>query len=264
MRAVLTIAGSDSIAGAGIQGDLKTFAALGVYGTAAVTAVTSQNSSGVLDVLALPAETVRSQIHAVAGDVPLSAIKVGMLATGGIAQVVAETLKALARPNLVVDPVMAASGAGRRTLLSPDAVEILKVRILPLATVVTPNIAEAHALTGIDVHTLEHAREAAKRIFDYGPRAVVVKGGHLEGLDAVDLLYDGTSVIEFSAPRSAHGAVHGTGCAFASAIAAGLALDDDLPAAVQRAKTYVAGAIAHSFEIGAGARMLDHFWIYNR
>jgi len=260
MRAVLTIAGSDSMAGAGIQGDLKTFAALGVYGTAAVTAITSQNTSGVLDVLPLPPETVRAQIQAVAADVSLSAVKTGMMATGGIAQAIAETLKGLGRPNLVVDPVMAASGSGRRTLLSPDAVEILKARILPLATVVTPNIAEAQALTGIDVRTLAHALEAAKRILDYGPRAVVVKGGHLGGTDAVDLLYDGTSTLEFSAPRSAHSSVHGTGCAFASAIAAGLALGDDLPAAVQRAKTYVAGAITHSFEIGAGARLLDHFW----
>jgi hydroxymethylpyrimidine/phosphomethylpyrimidine kinase len=261
MRAVLTIAGSDSIAGAGIQGDLKTFAALGVYGTAAVTAITSQNTSGVLEVLALPRHTVRSQIDAVAGDVSLSAIKTGMLATVDIVHVVADALQALGRP-LVVDPVMTASGPGRRTLLSPDAVEILKARILPLATVVTPNTSEAQVLTGIDVRTLENAREAAKRILDCGPRAVVVKGGHLDGPDAVDLLYDGTVMIEFSSPRSVHRSVHGTGCAFASAVAAGLALGDDLPAAVQRAKTYVTGAIAQSFEIGAGARLLNHFWIY--
>jgi hydroxymethylpyrimidine/phosphomethylpyrimidine kinase len=225
-----------------------------------VTAITSQNSSGVLDVLPLPADTVRSQIQAVAADVSLSAVKTGMLATGGIAQAIADTLKALGHLNLVVDPVMAASGGGRRTLLSPDAVEILKARILPLATVVTPNVAEAQTLTGIDVRTREHALEAAKRILDYGPRAVVVKGGHLEGSDAVDLLYDGTSTLEFSAPRSMHASVHGTGCAFASAIAAGLALGDDVPAAVQRAKTYVTGAIAHSFQMGGGARMLNHFW----
>jgi hydroxymethylpyrimidine/phosphomethylpyrimidine kinase len=115
-------------------------------------------------------------------------------------------------------------------------------------------------LTGIQVRTLEDAREAAKRIFGFGPRAVVVKGGHLEGTDAIDLLYDGTAMIEFAAPRSVHRSVHGTGCAFASAIAAGLALGDDLPAAVQRAKTYVTGAIEQSFDIGAGARLLDHFW----
>jgi hydroxymethylpyrimidine/phosphomethylpyrimidine kinase len=262
MRAVLTIAGSDSIAGAGIQGDLKTFAALGVYGTAAVTAVTSQNTSGVLEVLALPKDTVRAQIEAVAGDVSLSAIKTGMLATAGIAHVVADALRALGGPHLVVDPVMTASGPGRRTLLPPDAVEMLKARILPLATVVTPNIAEAQALTGITVRTLADAREAAKRVLDCGPRAVVVKGGHLEGPDAIDLLYDGAAMIEFAAPRSVHGSVHGTGCAFASAIAAGLALGDDLPGAVQRAKTYVTGAIAHSFELGAGARLLNHFWLY--
>jgi hydroxymethylpyrimidine/phosphomethylpyrimidine kinase len=260
MRAVLTIAGSDSIAGAGIQGDLKTFAALGVYGTCVITAVTSQNTSGVIDVLALPAESVRSQIDAIAGDLPLAAIKTGMLATAEIALMVAETLQRLGSPNLVVDPVMTASGPGRRTLLAPDAVEMVKARILRLATVVTPNTAEAEALSGVQVRTLENAREAAKRILELGPRAVVVKGGHLEGTDAIDLLYDGTAMIEFAAPRSAHSCVHGTGCAFASAIAAGLALGDDLPAAVQRAKTYVTGAIEHSFAIGNGARLLDHFW----
>lgn len=269
MRTVLTIAGSDSIAGAGIQGDLKTFAALGVYGTSVVTAVTSQDTSGVLDVVALPTGVVRSQIDAIAADVSLAAIKTGMLATAEIALMVAETLQGLGRPNLVphlvIDPVMTASGHGgnvRRTLLSPDAVEIVKARLLPLATVVTPNISEAQALTGIQVRTLRDAREAAKIIFGFGPRAVVVKGGHLEGADAIDLLYDGTSMMEFAAPRSAHGSVHGTGCAFASAIAAGLALGDDLPAAVQRAKTYVTGAIEQSFDIGAGARLLNHFWIY--
>jgi hydroxymethylpyrimidine/phosphomethylpyrimidine kinase len=238
-------------------------AALGVYGTAAVTAVTSQNTSGVLEVFALPGGTVRAQIAAVAGDVSLSAVKTGMLATAGIAQVVADTLRALGRPNLVVDPVMTASGAGQRTLLSPDAVQILKTQLLPLAAVVTPNIPEAAALSGITIRSLEDAREAAKRILDDGARAVVVKGGHLDGPDAVDLLYDGAAMIEFAAPRSAHNSVHGTGCAFAAAIAAGLALGDDLPAAVQRAKTYVAGAIAHSFEMGGGARLLNHFWIYN-
>lgn len=262
MRAVLTIAGSDSIAGAGIQADLKTFAALGVYGTAAVTAVTSQNTSGILQVFPIPPKMVRSQIDAIVNDVSLSAVKTGMLATVDIARVVAEMIGTLRPPHLVVDPVMTASGEGQRTLLPPDAVEILKTGILPLATIVTPNTSEARVLSGIDVRTLDTAREAAKRIFDLGPAAVVVKGGHLEGADAIDLLYDGKAMIEFSAPRVLYGSVHGTGCTFASAIAAGLALGDDLPAAVQRAKSYVTGAIAHSFAIGAGARLLNHFWIY--
>jgi hydroxymethylpyrimidine/phosphomethylpyrimidine kinase len=179
---------------------------------------------------------------------------------------VAATLERLRRPNLVVDPVMRASGPGAGILLTPDAVEVLKMRLLPLAAVVTPNTLEAGALSGVEVRSLVAAREAARRIFDLGPRAVVVKGGHLEGHDAVDLLYDGTVFTEFPAPRALHGSVHGTGCTFASAIAAGLALGDELPAAVHRAKVYVTGAIEHSFQIGAGARLLDHFWMhaYNR
>jgi hydroxymethylpyrimidine/phosphomethylpyrimidine kinase len=264
MRVALTIAGSDSIAGAGIQADLKTFAALGVYGTSAVTAVTSQNTSGIDEVFPLPPEVVRSQIEAVARDGPLSAIKTGMLATHRIAQAVGDTLRTLRFPALVVDPVMAAGHPGQRTLLMPEAVEVMKARILPMATVVTPNTAEARVLSGIEVRSLATAREAAKRIVDLGVRAVVVKGGHLEGSEAVDILYDGTAFTEFSAPRSTHRSVHGTGCTFASAIAAGLALGDELPSAVQRAKTYVTGAIEHSFASGAGARLLDHFWIYTQ
>ena len=262
MRAVLTIAGSDSSAGAGIQADLKTFAALGVYGTSAVTAITSQNTSGIDEVFPLPPEIVRSQIEKVAQDIALSAVKTGMLATADISRIVADTLGTLRRPNLVVDPVMTAGNPGRRTLLPPEAVEILKTRLLALATVVTPNTLEACVLSGIDVRSLDEAREAAKRILDLGPQAVVVKGGHLEGRTAIDLLYDGKTFTEFSSPRSPFESVHGTGCAFASAIAAGLALGDELPAAVARAKTYVTGAIEHSFELGSGARLIDHFWLY--
>jgi hydroxymethylpyrimidine/phosphomethylpyrimidine kinase len=262
MLAVLTIAGSDSIAGAGIQADLKTFAALGVYGTSAVTAVTSQNTSGIRGMFTAPPEMVRSQIECVAHDIALSAVKTGMLATADIVRVVAETIGRMERPNLVVDPVMVASSPGHRTLLAPDAVEILKTRLLRVATVVTPNISEAGVLSGIGVHSLDTVGEAAKRIFDLGPLAVVVKGGHLEGRDAVDVLYDGRTLTEFSAPRFSLERIHGTGCAFASAIAAGLALGDELPAAVQRAKTYVTGAIEHSFEVGTGVRLLNHFWIY--
>jgi hydroxymethylpyrimidine/phosphomethylpyrimidine kinase len=260
MRAALTIAGSDSSAGAGIQGDLKTFAALGVYGTSVITAVTSQNTSGVDGVFLMPTETVRSQIVSVIQDIPLLAVKTGMLGTAEIVLVVAETIGRVQRPNLVVDPVITAGSAGRRTLLAPEAVSMLKTRLLPVASVVTPNAAEAGTLSGIHVESLQTAREAAKRILDLGPGAVVVKGGHIAGNEAVDLLYDGRTFTEFSAPRSTTGLVHGTGCAFASALAAGLALGDDVPGAVQRAKTYVTGAIEHSLPLGHGARLLDHFW----
>ena len=258
MRAVLTIAGSDSSAGAGIQADLKTFAALGVYGASAITAVTSQNTTGVGGVFAMPAQIVRSQIECIAEDLTLSAVKTGMLATADIVLAVAETVGRLLRPNLVVDPVMTATSGAARTLLAPEAVSILKMRLLPLASIVTPNITEAAALSGIVVTSLETAREAARRIFDLGPRAVVVKGGHLEGPNAVDVLFDGQSFVEFSSPRFSP--VHGTGCTFASAIAARLAQEDDLASAVDRAKRYVTGAIEHSIAIGRGARVLDHFW----
>ena len=262
MRAALTIAGSDSSAGAGIQADLKTFAALGVYGTSAITAVTSQNTSGVTGIFAVPADVVRAQIESIAEDLSLAAIKTGMLGTVDIVNLVADILGRLQTPNLVVDPVMMASSGTRRTLLAPEAVSLLKLRLVPLATVVTPNIAEANALSGITITSAATARDAAKRICETGAKAVVVKGGHLDGAQSIDLLFDGRAFTEFSAPRSSLGALHGTGCTFASAIAAGLALGDELAVAIDRAKRYVTGAIEHAIPIGRGARVLNHFWLY--
>jgi hydroxymethylpyrimidine/phosphomethylpyrimidine kinase len=262
MRAALTIAGSDPVAGAGIQADLKTFAALGVYGTSALTAVTSQNTMGVIDTFVLPVETVRSQIDGIAEDVTLSAVKTGMLATTDIVVVVAQFIERFRLANLVVDPVITASSGSRRTLLTLEAVSTLKTRLVPLASVVTPNVAEATALSGITVNSPASARDAAQRIFALGAKAVVVKGGHLDGAHAVDLLYDGYAFTEFSAPRFSLGATHGLGCTFASAIAAGLALGDDVAASVDRAKRYVSGAIEHAIPVGRGARVLNHFWLY--
>jgi hydroxymethylpyrimidine/phosphomethylpyrimidine kinase len=263
MRITLTVAGSDSIAGAGIQADLKTLAALGVYGVSAVTAVTAQNTSGVTEVFPLAPQSVCAQIEAVTRDVELAAVKTGMLATSDITRVVAETLGRIQHHSLVVDPVMVATGSPGRTLLSPDAVSILKSRLLPMATVVTPNVAEAEVLSGVRVDSLDTAREAARLILALGPAAVVVKGGHLPGGEAVDLLLYQGRFIELAAPRSDTGDVHGTGCTFASAIAAGLALGDDVPAAVRRAKRYITGAIEHSLAIGRGARVLNHFWEFS-
>jgi hydroxymethylpyrimidine/phosphomethylpyrimidine kinase len=262
MRIALTIAGSDSIAGAGIQADLKTFAALGVYGVSVITAVTSQNTNGISDIFALSAEMVRSQIERVAQDAEISAVKTGMLATFETVNVVAETVSRLQRQNLVVDPVMAAANADR-TLLAPDAVSVLKTRLLPMASVVTPNVAEATVLSGVLVDSLSSAREAAKRIAGFGSRAVVIKGGHLTGPQAVDLLFHEGTFTELAAPRSRLGTAHGTGCTFAAAIAARLALGDDIPSAVEYAKRYVTGAIERSFEIGHGARILNHFWEFS-
>jgi hydroxymethylpyrimidine/phosphomethylpyrimidine kinase len=259
MRTVLTIAGSDSIAGAGIQADLKTFAALGVYGVSAVTAVTAQNTQGVADVAAMSPRVVQAQIDEVAKDVAIAAVKTGMLSTAEIIAAVCDCVERLSLPNLVVDPVMM-SGRGARTLLAPEAVSILKMRLLPAATVVTPNIAEASVLSGIQVDSLASARQAAERIAGLGPAAVVIKGGHLSGPDSIDLLFHAGAFTELASPRASFDEVHGTGCAFASAIAAGLALGDDIPAAVERAKRYITGAIGCSFAIGHGARVLNHFW----
>jgi hydroxymethylpyrimidine/phosphomethylpyrimidine kinase len=260
MRTVLTIAGSDSIAGAGIQADLKTFAALGVYGVSAVTAVTAQNTRGVGDVFALPPQTVRAQIDHIAADVEVAAVKTGMLATAEIVGIVADAARRFHWPYLVVDPVIAAGAPGARTLLEPKAVSILKTRLLAVTSVVTPNVAEASVLSGVEVKSLDDAREAAKRIAELGPAAVIIKGGHLPGANAIDLLFHGGLFAELAAPRVTNAPIHGTGCTFASAIAAGLALGDDIPAAVQRAKGYVTGAIEHSLAIGDGARILNHFW----
>jgi hydroxymethylpyrimidine/phosphomethylpyrimidine kinase len=259
MRTALTIAGSDSMAGAGVQADLKTFAALGVYGVCAITAVTAQNTSGVADLFALSPELVQSQIVAVGQDADIAAVKTGMLATGGIVQAVADCIGRFGWRNVVVDPVMRATHDGGRTLLADDAVSVLKSRLLPLAALVTPNAAEASVLSGIRVDSPGTAREAARRIIELGPEAVVVKGGHLPGREAIDVLFHAGVFTELAAPRAGFADIHGTGCTFASAIAAGLALGDDIPAAVRRAKRYVSGAIAQSFQIGRGARILNHF-----
>jgi hydroxymethylpyrimidine/phosphomethylpyrimidine kinase len=261
MRVVLSIAGSDPSGGAGVQADLKTFAALGVYGTSVITALTMQNTKGVAESFISPPAVTRSQLDCLLEDITPAAIKTGMLGSPENVAAIADAIQQHSLPNVVVDPVMLATGGPRRTLLPADAVSILKVRLLPLAAIATPNAAEARALTGITVASLEDARNAAKRIVDLGAKAVVVKGGHIEGSSAVDLLFDGHTFTEFSAPRSAN-TVHGAGCAFAAAIAAGLALGDDVAAAVDRAKRYITGAIEHSVGIGSGARVLNHFWLY--
>ena len=260
-RAVLTIAGSDSVAGAGIQADLKTFAAFRVYGVSALTAVTAQTTTGVHEVLALPPDLVRAQIEVLAHDVSIAAIKTGMLATHEVVMAVAEALSRLSIRNVVVDPVMAAGSGG--TLLALEAVSTVKTAVLPLASVVTPNAREAAVLSGIAVDSLESAREAARRISDLGPAAVVITGGHLPGSTAVDVVMHRGALMELSAPRVDVGTLHGAGCTFASAIAARLALGDDIPDAVREAKRYVTGAIERSLEIGGGSRVLNHFWQFS-
>ncbi len=252
-----TIAGSDSGAGAGIQADLKTFAAFGVYGTSAITAVTAQNTLGVMAIEEVPVDLIRAQIDAVLADIGADAVKTGMLCSRAVIEAVAERLRAHSVQRLVVDPVMVAKG-GRR-LLREDAVETLCREILPLALVLTPNAGEAEALAKRPVTTLREAREAARAIHAQGPQNVVVKGGHF-GQDAIDVLFDGTNFVEFPGPRLETTSTHGTGCTFASAVAAALAIGRSVPDAVSGAKSYVADVIGNAFPLGTGHGPLNHFY----
>jgi hydroxymethylpyrimidine/phosphomethylpyrimidine kinase len=258
MRTALTIAGSDSGAGAGIQADLKTFAAHGVYGTSVITAVTAQNTIGVSMVEALSPALVRAQIDAVMSDIGAHAAKTGMLATAAIVETVAAAVADRGIPQLVVDPVMIAKSGDR--LLDDSALHAMKTALLPLAFVVTPNIPEAEALTGLEISTEENRREAARRIIGFGPAAVVIKGGHFPTHDIVDLLHVDGLFFEFRHERIGGRHTHGTGCTFAASIAAHLALGRTLAEAIPLAQRYIAGAIRSGPELGSGHGPMDHFW----
>lgn len=258
MPIALTIAGSDSGGGAGIQADLKTFAALGVYGTSALTAITAQNTIGVTAVQALSADLVTAQIEAVAGDMKIDAVKTGMLANSAIVEAVAAAIQSLDLPSVVVDPVMIAKSGDR--LFDEEALAALRSELLPRARVVTPNVPEAEVIAAMRITSLDDAREAARRIHKLGAASVVIKGGHLPGDEAIDLLFDGRTFAEYRTPRIDTRNTHGTGCTFASAIAAYLALGHTLPEAVGKAKEYVTGAIRHGLPIGQGHGPLNHFW----
>jgi hydroxymethylpyrimidine/phosphomethylpyrimidine kinase len=258
MRTALSIAGSDSGGGAGIQADLKTFAALGVYGTTAITAITAQNTLGVSAVSPLEADVVTAQIEAIAGDITIHATKTGMLANAAIVEAVAAAIADLELPNVVVDPVMIAKSGDR--LVDDEGVRMIRVELLPRARVVTPNLPEAEVLSEIRIASLTDAREAARRIKDLGPSAVIVKGGHGSGDEIVDLLFDGREFHEFRTGRVVSRNTHGTGCTFASAIAAHLALGRSLAEATREAQSYVVGAVRHGLPIGHGHGPLDHFW----
>ncbi len=255
---VLTIAGSDSGGGAGVQADLKTFLAHGVHGMSAITAVTVQNSVGVHGAHVLPPETVGAQIDAVVSDIGTDAVKTGMLATAPVVEAVADALGRHRTGPIVVDPV-AASRHGD-PLLDPDALDLLRNRMLPLATLATPNLGEVELLTGARVHGREDLETAARAVRDLGAASVLVKGGHLPGARAVDLLLHEDDVILLEAPRHDTPHTHGTGCTLASAIAANLALGLDLVSAVRQAKAYVHGAIAGGFPLGQGVGPTDHAW----
>jgi hydroxymethylpyrimidine/phosphomethylpyrimidine kinase len=258
MKRALTIAGSDSGGGAGIQADLKTFAAHGVYGMSAITALTAQNTRGVTGVHVVPAEFVTQQIEAVVGDIGCDAVKTGMLATSAIVEATAAAVEALELPNLVVDPVMISKGGDR--LLSEDAVHAVKATLLRLARVVTPNVPEAEVLSGLSIASLDDMRRAAQKIMKLGPKAVIVKGGHLPGPDATDLVMSAEGERLLLAPRLDVRHTHGTGCTFAAAIAALLARGESLDEAARGAKQYVTGAMRHGIDVGGGHQPLGHFW----
>lgn len=253
---VLTVAGSDSGGGAGIQADLKTMLALGVHGMSVVTAVTAQNSRGVQGAWQLPAEAVRAQYRSVVDDIGVQAVKTGMLASAELVALVAELIAGTDAPA-VVDPVGVSKHGD--PLLADSALDAMRERLLPVATVATPNLDEVAQLTGVRVRSEDELRPAAAAVLAYGPKWVLIKGGHLPG-DAVDLLTDGSQEHWLRAPRYDNRHTHGTGCTLASAIASQLAKGQSVPEAVRAAKEYVTGAIAAGFALGGGIGPVDHGW----
>lgn len=253
---VLTIAGSDSGGGAGIQADLKTMLALGTHGMSVLTAVTAQNSLGVQGAWDLPAEAVEAQFRSVVDDIGVQAVKTGMLSSAPLVETVVGLLAGISAP-VVVDPVGVSKHGD--ALLAADALDQVRTGLLPVATVATPNLDEVAQLTGVRVEAETDLRTAAEAVLAHGPRWALVKGGHLRG-DAVDLLTDGTQEHWLRAARADNRHTHGTGCTLASAIAAGLARGRTVPEAVVAAKEYVTGAIAAGFALGAGIGPVDHGW----
>jgi hydroxymethylpyrimidine kinase/phosphomethylpyrimidine kinase len=245
----LTIAGSDSGGGAGIQADLKTFAALGVHGTSAITAITAQNTVDVTEILELPPRLIRAQIDAVLSDLDVRAAKTGMLSSAEIIEAVADAIRDHGITQLVVDPVMVAKGGAK--LLRDDAVDALRRRLLPLAAIITPNLPEAEVLLNRSITTLDERRAAARDLHELGPRAVIVKGGHAGG-DATDVYFDGHEMTNLTARRIDTPNTHGSGCTFSAAIAAGLARGLEPLAATREAKAFITHAIEAALEIGHG------------
>ncbi|BCJ86950.1 bifunctional hydroxymethylpyrimidine kinase/phosphomethylpyrimidine kinase [Effusibacillus dendaii] len=256
----LTIAGSDSGGGAGIQADLKTFTVLNVYGMSALTAITAQNTLGVHGIYNLPMEAVEKQIDAVITDIGVDAVKTGMLSQASIIELVSAKVKQYRLSNLVVDPVMVAKGGAR--LLEQSAQDALITHLLPLAAVVTPNIPEAEVLTGMTIRNVKEMREAANRIREFGPQTVVVKGGHLSG-EAVDVIYDGSTFRELQGARVDTRNTHGTGCTFSAAITAELAKGAKVTDAIAVAKQFITCAIEDSLELGGGHGPTNH-WAYGK
>ncbi|MGH7261427.1 MAG: bifunctional hydroxymethylpyrimidine kinase/phosphomethylpyrimidine kinase [Nitrospiraceae bacterium] len=258
IKQVLTIAGSDSGGGAGIQADIKAMSANGVFAMSVITAITAQNTQEVTEVFELPASVIAAQIDAVFDDFDVAAVKTGMLSSAEIVRVVAKMLKPQKVEHLVVDPVMVSKSG--HALLKPDAVNALRDELIPLALVITPNVHEAQQLCGVEIKTLADARQAAKALHKMGCRHVLIKGGHLLAERGTDLLYDGRFFNVYKGEFIDTPHTHGTGCTYASAIAAQLARGKTLPEAVQAAKTYVTEAIRHGLAIGHGQGPTNHFY----
>ncbi len=252
----LSIAGSDSSGGAGIEADLKTMTVFGVYGTAAITSITAQNTLGVTRSLHLPPVLVAAQIDAVVDDIGADAAKTGMLATTGIVEAVADRIGRHGIERLVVDPVMVATSGAR--LMEEETIEIFRRVLAPLALVITPNVPEAEVLSGIKLVSREATEDAARAIAGIGIPFVLIKGGHFEG-GATDTLYDGDGFERLTAPRIPVGPVHGTGCTLSAAIACGLALGRDVRASVLLAKRYVTRGIESALALGSGSALVNHF-----
>ena len=261
-KPVLTIAGSDSGGGAGIQADLKAMSANGVFGMSVITSVTAQNTTAVTAVHNIPIAIIEAQIEAIFSDFEVEAVKTGMLATAEIVKAVSRSLEKYHVKNLVVDPVMVAKGG--QPLLQPDAIAVLKTELIPMALVVTPNIYEAEILTDMKIHTLAEARQAAKAIHKFGCRYVLIKGGHLQERPATDLLYDGRFFRMYAGEFIDTPNTHGTGCTYASSIAAHVAKGTQLPEAVEAAKAYLTEAIRHNLAIGHGHGPTDPFYFLEK
>lgn len=262
MKQILTVAGSDSGGGAGIQADLKSIHANGGYGLSVITSITAQNTREVTRAFDLPTDLIDAQIDAIFSDFDVAAVKTGMLSSIEIVGTVAEKLRHYSPSNIVIDPVTLSKS--KYPLLKPDAIECLKTELLPLATVVMPNVPEAELLTECEIQTLDDAKMAAKVIQGYGCQSVLVKGGHLSGEKSTDVLYtDGTFTL-FEAERIETKNTHGTGCTYSAAIAAHLGLGKDLFAAIQSAKDYITNAIRYSLDIGGGHGPTNHFYFLNR
>ncbi|HHY06783.1 MAG TPA: bifunctional hydroxymethylpyrimidine kinase/phosphomethylpyrimidine kinase [Clostridia bacterium] len=257
MKKVLTIAGSDSSGGAGIQADLKTFCAHGVFGMSVITAVTAQNTCEVKAVQDISPAIIGKQIEAIFEDIEVDAVKIGMVSQIASIKIIAEKLAGYRPAHIVLDPVMVSKSG--YALLNPEAATILQKELIPLSTIVTPNIYEAEIIAGIKIKSLEDMKEAARLIMGIGPLAVLVKGGHMEG-EPIDILFEGNDFTYFGAERIITRNTHGTGCTLSAAIAANLALGMNVKQAVKQAKEYITTAIRHSLAIGGGAGPTNHFY----